>query len=131
MARISLLDVLKNKNPNTDAAKKAAGERTKKALAEKLATAATQRRKDSPKWSASEATLKSGNRMNSDVAKTDGKPKTTVVAKTTPSKKETAYPTYEKKSKEAAAFRDSFAKAKKSGAREFTFANRKYNTRVK
>lgn len=41
------------------------------------------------------------------------------------------YKTYKSSSKEASDFRSNFAKARKSGAKEFTWEGRKYNTKVK
>lgn len=41
------------------------------------------------------------------------------------------YKTYKSSSKEASDFRSNFAKARKSGAKEFTWEGRKYNTKLK
>jgi len=41
------------------------------------------------------------------------------------------YPAYKKKSKTAGSFRKAFAAARKAGKTEFTWKNRKYNTKVK
>jgi hypothetical protein len=64
---------------------------------------------------------------------TKTKPKTTST-KSEPATKPMVpsnYKTYKSSSKEASDFRSNFAKARKSGAKEFTWEGRKYNTKLK
>lgn len=48
-----------------------------------------------------------------------------------PEKKTEGFPVYKKDSAEAGSFRSAFAAARKSGAKEFTWQGRKYNTKIK
>lgn len=118
MARIKLTDVLNGKNPNTQKMQEQAAARIKKQLTEKMAAEGKRRRSELTKVQDTESMLKSGKRME------------TSATKQTPTGAGT-YPSYKKESSMASNFRDEFAKARKTGKKEFTWNGRKYNTKVK
>jgi hypothetical protein len=105
------MDVIKKRNPNTDAD-------VKKSLTKRYADEGKKRRAENPKVKDPETMLKTGKRME------------TPTTKQTPTKAGT-YPSYAKESNMAKDFKDAFASARKSGKKEFSWNGRKYNTKVK
>lgn len=117
MARITLGDVLRGKNPNTE---KALAEASKRRITKEYAAEGKRRRAELSKTGETQAMLKIGKRSgNAD-------PTTKITAT-----KGGAYPSYGKNTDTAKSFRSSFADAKKSGAKTFTWNGKKYNTKVK
>ena len=117
MARVSLFDVLRGRNPNQEAIRKQA---QKKMAAAKLKRETDRRRREISKADETRSMLKKGKRSgNADAA-----------VKQVATKGGT-YPVYKKKSETAQHFRDAFKAARKAGKKTFTWNGKKYNTKVK
>ena len=120
MARIGVLDVLKGKNPNTEAVQSKSSVKRKDELTKKYAEEGKRRRSEMSRTQESDAMLKKGKRS--------GNADPSVAQKAT---KGGTYPVYKKGTDTAQSFKSAFADARKAGKGTFSWNGKSYNTKVK